>query len=127
VSWYLCGAGEGEALLGDDVVGALAARGVDAVVRTASGSTVAARGTVRSVEPGRRETVVDEIGAGDAFAAGFVYGLLQGWEADDCVRAAHAIAAWALRGTGDWETLPRLDEVRDLLPGGRRGGTNFGH
>ena len=35
----------------------------------------------------------------------------------DCVRAAHAIAAWALRGTGDWETLPRLDEVRDLLPG----------
>ena len=24
-------------------------------------------------------------------------------------------AGWALRGTGDWETLPRLDEVRDLL------------
>jgi 2-dehydro-3-deoxygluconokinase len=60
--------------------------------------------------------VVDEIGAGDAFAAGFVYGLLQGWDAPDCVRAAHTIAAWALRGTGDWETLPRLDEVRSLLP-----------
>jgi 2-dehydro-3-deoxygluconokinase len=117
VSWYLCGAAEGSLLLGEDVVGALAARGVGAaVVRTASGSRVAAGGSVHEVALSQRETVVDEVGAGDAFAAGFVYGLLQGWDAEDCARAAHAIAAWALRGTGDWETLPRLDEVRDLLP-----------
>lgn len=25
------------------------------------------------------------------------------------------IAAWALRGTGDWETFPLLDEVRAEL------------
>ena len=117
VSWYLCGAAEGALLLGDDAAAALAACGVDgAVVRTASGSRVVAGGSVHEVALTRRETVVDEIGAGDAFAAGFVHALLQGWEVPDCVRAAHTIAAWALRGTGDWETLPRLDEVRDLLP-----------
>ena len=66
-----------------------------------------------------RETLqaegVDEIGAGDAFAAGFAYGLLHGRAPREAAQAGHTIAAWALRGTGDWETLPRLDEVRDLL------------
>ena len=63
--------------------------------------------------PGR-ETVVDEVGAGDAFAAGFAYGLLRGRPPRAAVEAAHAVAAWALRGTGDWETLPRR---RDVFPG----------
>ena len=118
VDWYLCGAAEGEALLGDaDVAGALAARGVPgAVVRTGDGSLVAWSGERVEVAPGRSETVVDEVGAGDAFAAGFAYGLLHGWEPPVAAEAAHVIAGWALRGTGDWETLPRLDEVRDLLP-----------
>jgi 2-dehydro-3-deoxygluconokinase len=63
------------------------------------------------VAPPRREDVVDEVGAGDAFAAGFAYALLQGRSARAAVEAAHGVAAWALRGTGDWETLPRLREV----------------
>jgi 2-dehydro-3-deoxygluconokinase len=116
VSWYLCGAAEGEALLGvGDVAGELASRGVGAVVRNPRGAVIATRGKVSEVSPERREAVVDEVGAGDAFAAGFAYGLLQGWDAEACTRAAHTIAAAALRGTGDWETLPRLDEVRDRL------------
>jgi sugar/nucleoside kinase (ribokinase family) len=60
---------------------------------------------------------VDEIGAGDGFAAGFAYGLLQGWEPVACARAGNLIAAHALRGTGDWETFPSFDEVAgDLSP-----------
>jgi 2-dehydro-3-deoxygluconokinase len=105
VDWCLCG--EQEAALVD------APR---AVVRTAGSAAVVGDGERIEVPPPREEAVVDEIGAGDAFAAGFVYGLLQGWDAPDCVRAAHTIAAWALRGTGDWETLPRLDDVRHQLP-----------
>ena len=116
VTWYLCGAAEGEALLGADVPAALAARGVGgSVVRTAGSALVTAGGSSWDVAPAGRETVVDEVGAGDAFAAGFAYGLLSGRDVRGCAQAAHAIAAWALRGTGDWETLPRLDEVRDLL------------
>jgi sugar/nucleoside kinase (ribokinase family) len=116
VSWFLCGAGEGEALLGPDVPGALAERGVGgSVVRTAGTAVVTWGDSSCEVAPAGVEAVVDEIGAGDAFAAGFAFGLLEGRSPEGCARAAHAIAAWALRGTGDWETLPRLDEVRDLL------------
>jgi 2-dehydro-3-deoxygluconokinase len=103
VDWYLCGAAEAEMLTG----------GARAVVRHADRTVI---GDV-VVTPARAEEVVDEIGAGDAFAAGFAYGLLRGWDPEACARAAHVIAGWALRGTGDWETLPRLDEVRHLLPG----------
>jgi 2-dehydro-3-deoxygluconokinase len=109
VDWYLCGQEEGEALLGRDLMTR------NAVVRTSEGSLVVVAGEVTRVAPARAETVVDEVGAGDAFAAGFAYGLLQGWAPPAAAEAAHVIAGWALRGTGDWETLPRLDDVRDLF------------
>ena len=57
----------------------------------------------------------DEVGAGDAFAASFAYGLLQSWAPPDCARAGNALAARALAGTGDWETLPRLADLQKLL------------
>jgi len=59
------------------------------------------------VPPLRVEDVVDEIGAGDGFAAGFAFGLLSGWTTHDCAHAGNRVAAAALRGTGDWETFPR--------------------
>jgi 2-dehydro-3-deoxygluconokinase len=111
VSWYLCGAAEGESLLGADAVGALAARDVSAAVRSADGAMVAAGGEVSEVAAPRPDDVVDEVGAGDAFAAGFAYGLLQGWAPEESAHAGNVLAAHALSGTGDWETLPRLDEV----------------
>jgi 2-dehydro-3-deoxygluconokinase len=106
VDWYLCGEGEAELLWPR---GEIPCR---SVVR------VGARGArVDGVEvpPPRTASVVDEVGAGDAFAAGFVYGLLHGWDTIDCTRAGNVIAAGALAGTGDWETLPRLEDVRDDL------------
>jgi sugar/nucleoside kinase (ribokinase family) len=75
----------------------------------------ARRGRRGAAACGRRRSS-NEVGAGDAFAAGFVYGLLQGWDATACARAGNVIAAGALAGTGDWETLPRLEDVRgDLI------------
>jgi 2-dehydro-3-deoxygluconokinase len=107
VDWYLSGADD--ALFEPDALLERVVQGV--VARTAGSALVATCDTRMDVAPPRREEVVDEVGAGDAFAAGFAYGLLQGWEAPDCVRAAHTIAARALRGTGDWETLPRRGDV----------------
>jgi 2-dehydro-3-deoxygluconokinase len=105
VDWYLCGEAEGEALWGD--LGDIDAR---TVIR------VGARGAIvdgELVPPPRVADVVDEIGAGDAFAAGFGYGLLQEWSPRACARAGNVLAAYALRGTGDWETAPRLADVAD--------------
>jgi 2-dehydro-3-deoxygluconokinase len=106
VDWYLCGEAEARLLWGDGEVPART------VLR------VGARGAlVNGVEvPCPREVdVVDEIGAGDAFAAGFAYGLLEGWSPDDCAYAGNVVAAGALAGTGDWETLPRLEQVSEDL------------
>jgi 2-dehydro-3-deoxygluconokinase len=108
VDWYLCGEEEATLLLGDSTIPArtvirLGARGarIDEVL----------------VPPPRLVDVVDEVGAGDAFAAGFAYGLLQGWAPPDCAHCGNVIASAALAGTGDWETLPRLAEVQaDLGP-----------
>jgi 2-dehydro-3-deoxygluconokinase len=79
---------------------------------------VGARGAIVDgveVPPPRTASVVDEVGAGDAFAAGFVYGLLEGRSPVECASAGNVIAACALAGTGDWETLPLLADVQSDL------------
>ena len=68
--------------------------------------------------PARVAAVRDEIGAGDGFAAGFAWGLLRGLSPRDCARAANAVAAAALAGTGDWETFPTLLDIEHELTGG---------
>lgn len=120
VDWYLCGAEEGRVLFGtSDAASTLAAActagaGAAAVRVGARGAIVREpSGITTEVPPIREVTVRDEIGAGDAFAAGFAFGLLQGWCPPDCARIGNVLAAAALEGTGDWETLPRLTEIAD--------------
>jgi 2-dehydro-3-deoxygluconokinase len=122
VDWYLCGEEEGQVVFGtSDPVSTLAAACAGgagaAVVRVgARGAIVRDSNGITTEVPSVREvTVVDEIGAGDAFAAGFAFGLLQGWRPPDCARLGNVLAAFALEGTGDWETLPRLTEIVDQL------------
>ena len=43
--------------------------------------------------PGFKVEVADTVGAGDAFSAGLVHGLEQGWEIGRCGRFANAVAA----------------------------------
>jgi 2-dehydro-3-deoxygluconokinase len=113
VDWYLCGLDEGNGLWGTTGEAELArAIPVKSVIRLGD------RGAFvdgQLVPPPRAVEVVDEVGAGDAFAAGFAFGLLRGWEPARCVHAANLLAAHALVGTGDWETLPRLVDIRHEL------------
>ncbi len=120
VDWYLCGFEEGNLLWGTSdertLLDTLDRKGLRAVVRVGrEGALVHDMSSVTTVAPDRLEQVLDEVGAGDAFAAGFAFGLLNRWQPVDCVRAANTIAARALRGTGDWETLPYLVEIEDDL------------
>jgi 2-dehydro-3-deoxygluconokinase len=123
VDWYLCGLQEGNLLFGtasaaelSDAVWARGARG--AAIRVGVDGTFVTERGLRHVPVARRATVIDEVGAGDGFAAGFAYGLLRGWEPTRCAAAGNLIAAAAVTGTGDWETFPRIDEVRDELERG---------
>ncbi len=109
IDWYLTGESEARLLWGGEPIPARTVVRVGARGAVVDGVTVA---------PAREVAVVDEIGAGDAFAAGFAYGLLEGWAPTACAHAGNVLAARALAGTGDWETLPRLADVaHELEPG----------
>jgi 2-dehydro-3-deoxygluconokinase len=61
--------------------------------------------------------VVEKIGAGDAFAGGFLAGLLHGFGHQERIRLGHLCAAAALTGHGDVAELPdrqRLEELASL-------------
>ncbi|MCL5779908.1 MAG: sugar kinase [Firmicutes bacterium] len=59
--------------------------------------------------------VVDPIGAGDGFAAGFISGLLKGWSVTEAVKLANAVGARATQVIGDVEGLPTMEEVEIFL------------
>jgi ribokinase len=56
-------------------------------------------------------------GAGDAFAAGFLFGLLKGKKLEDCGRLGDTLACCALSKIGAREGLPTLPALRKMLPG----------
>lgn len=60
--------------------------------------------------------VVDTVGAGDAFVAGFLAGRLGGDDLAGCLRTATAAGAFACMGPGDWESSPRTADLA-LLDG----------
>ncbi|MEU2613669.1 sugar kinase [Micromonospora sp. NPDC007271] len=56
-------------------------------------------------------TAVDTVGAGDAFTAGYLSGHLDGLDLAGRLRRAVTLGAFAVAGHGDWECLPRRDEL----------------
>lgn len=60
-------------------------------------------------------TLVDEVGAGDAFAAGLVSGLLDGLDTGEAVSRACALGAIAVCGVGDYELAPSRQELTAFL------------
>lgn len=59
--------------------------------------------------------VVDTTGAGDAFHAGFIYGLLQEWSLERIVQFASAVAALNCMHLGGRTGLPDLPTVEQFL------------
>ena len=60
---------------------------------------------------------VDTTGAGDAFHAGFLYGLLQGEEIEMSLKMGCAVAALGCRALGARTGLPTHAELHDFLKG----------
>ena len=59
--------------------------------------------------------VVDTVGAGDSFDAGFVYGYLQGWEMEKSLRLACVCGALSTRKEGGTEVQPTLMEALEFV------------
>jgi 2-dehydro-3-deoxygluconokinase len=56
-------------------------------------------------------TAVDTVGAGDAFAAGYLADFMNGAHTAQCLDTATVTAAFAVSTLGDWEGLPRRNEL----------------
>ncbi len=103
-------------------VQAMLAAGVKAVVRKrgAHGSQVYTReGEVIDV-PAFPVEVVNVLGAGDAFAAGLIYGYTQGWGWYKSARLGNACGAILVTKPGCANFMPTLDEVEAFVA--ERGG-----
>lgn len=59
--------------------------------------------------------VVDTVGAGDGFAAGYLYSLIQDWPLDKSLSFANAVAGHVIGVTGDNEGLPYKEDLEVLL------------
>jgi 2-dehydro-3-deoxygluconokinase len=59
----------------------------------------------------RLERVVDPVGAGDAFAAGLLAGMLRGFTLEAALALANRCGALAMTAPGDMESLPFWDEL----------------
>ena len=57
----------------------------------------------------------DTTGAGDAFHAGFIYGMLQGEELEGCLTLGCAVAALKCRALGARQALPTAHELHNFL------------
>jgi 2-dehydro-3-deoxygluconokinase len=96
---------------------ALCADGIRAVVVKAGsqGAVLYEAGRTWPVSPYPVAAVVDPVGAGDAFAAGVVTGLVRGWPLLDGVRLGAVLGAKAVTTSGDWEAVPQGESPERLL------------
>lgn len=63
------------------------------------------------------KTVVDSVGAGDGFAAGYLSAYLDNLPPLICLERANAIGALVTQYRGDWEGLPKKKEVERFIQG----------
>ncbi|HTP02966.1 MAG TPA: sugar kinase [Anaerolineales bacterium] len=61
--------------------------------------------------------VVDSVGAGDSFDAGFLLGFLNGWKPERALRIACVCGALSMRKAGGTEGQPTAEEALAYVPG----------
>ncbi|WP_127357816.1 sugar kinase [Actinacidiphila soli] len=114
------GLDEAQALWGDALTDSAAVRGLlpgpgMLVVKDGSRAATAFVGTASYTVPALQVGVVEPVGAGDAFAAGFLAGLLRSYDPVRALRLGHLTAASALRVTSDHGPLLPPPRTAELL------------
>lgn len=113
------GVGEAQLVLGTTIADAerlareLAALGPhDVVIKEGARGCTAVIADVALAEPAIPVSVVDPVGAGDAFVAGYLTERLAAAEPRARLRTANAMGAYAVTVPGDCESLPTRCELR---------------
>jgi 2-dehydro-3-deoxygluconokinase len=85
------------------------------VVKDAEHGARSYAGGVRTFVPSLPTEVVEPVGAGDAFAAGYLAGVLEGRDERARLRLGHLAAAAALRTRDDVPVMPPRTRTDGLL------------
>ncbi len=85
------------------------------VVKLGARGAMAARGGEKARAESLPVAVVDTVGAGDSFDAGFIYAYLKGWKLDQSVRLACVCGALSTRQAGGTAAQPVLEEAEKYL------------
>jgi sugar/nucleoside kinase (ribokinase family) len=72
---------------------------------------IAVRAGQHARVPAPAVAVVDTVGAGDSFDAGFLYGWLKGWSLEEALRLGAACGSLSTRAAGGTVAQPSLDEA----------------
>lgn len=120
VDWLLIGHEEAELLTGESDP----EKGAKVLIDRGPSTVVVKIGSEGALGLSRDETihspafpvdVVETIGAGDAFDAGFVSGRLRGWDLGECLRLGNLLGALATTVPGDVEGAPTWAEIQPYL------------
>lgn len=91
------------------------------VVKLGARGALARAGDRQWQVPSFTVKVVDSVGAGDSFAAGFLRGYLKGWPVEDALRLGCYCGAMNTSAPGGLKGQPTWEEVlHNFKPGGRR-------
>jgi 5-dehydro-2-deoxygluconokinase len=90
------------------------------VKRGRAGASVVARGQPMVDVPGYPVEIYNTLGAGDAFAGGFLYGYVHGWDLFKAARLGNAAGAIVVTRHACANSMPTMDEVMAFV--GERGG-----
>lgn len=98
---------------------------IDALLKTGLKAVIekrGARGAIVHLPGGKSETaepfkveICNVLGAGDAFASGFIYGYLKGWDWAKCVRMGNAVGAIVVTRQGCANFMPSETEALDFV------------
>jgi sugar/nucleoside kinase (ribokinase family) len=86
-------------------------------IKRGGAGAVAVRGSERAGVAAPAVQVVDAVGAGDSFDAGFVCGALAGWPLEGCLRLAVVCGALSTRAAGGTAAQPTMPEALTHLEG----------
>ncbi len=96
----------------DESIGQLLSSGIEVLLvkRGEDGVTIYKKDLSRIDVPGFPVEVLNVLGAGDAFAGGFLYGYLQGWDLYKACRMGNASGAQVVTKKGCANFMPTLEE-----------------
>lgn len=87
------------------------------IIKLGADGCIALVDGIKYAQPAVPIRVVDTVGAGDAFVAGYLAEFIAGEDVETRLRTAVATGAFACLTSGDWEGLPRRSELPLLAAG----------